>query len=548
MLLFLSIVFGGWNRGLSAQSSSSALLQSTEDTSWQYSIPLEAGTERRAYLWIPPQCSRVRGILFGLQNMMERSIFEDSVIRNAIASAGMAIVLVSPGSWPQKELERQPNLEFKNPAEAIAGIQGVLKGLAAESGYSEIEYAPLLLLGHSAASPFVWGVTRAWPERVFALLPVKGYPVDAIVPNVPTLKVEQEWAEWGPHWGEVWQSDFKQAAGRVEAADHPLFGDFADLGSGHFDWHHDAAPILAMFIKKAALARLPDRASAHGPVTLKPSSPDSGVLVDPDSLGRDTFRAVPYRQWKGDRRHAFWYFDREMATAIDAFMKSRLQKKPEAIDFVIDGKPASLAVNGFVGIEPQFLADGIHFRVHAEALSTSPSKTLYGGGPLGHAETPIAYRVGSGALQQTGPDTFMVGARSGGLTRQGQPWEPWIMAYEPGDANFRSADRPAHILIDIRNKRGEPQTITFDQPANISSDHSSIPLSASASSGLPVQFYIESGPAVIDGSTLRVLPVPPRSRYPVRILVSAYQWGRVGEHPVQSAGPVTRELFVDQGR
>ena len=25
---------------------------------WQYSVPLEAGTERRAYLWIPPDCRR----------------------------------------------------------------------------------------------------------------------------------------------------------------------------------------------------------------------------------------------------------------------------------------------------------------------------------------------------------------------------------------------------------------------------------------------------------------------------------------------------------
>ena len=120
------------------------------------------------------------------------------------------------------------------------------------------------------------------------------------------------------------------------------------------------------------------------------------------------------------------------------------------------------------------------------------------------------------------------------------------MAYDPGDAHFRSADRPAHILIDIRNKTGEPQTFKFDKIPNVSSATATAPLSATSTSGLPVQFYVESGPALIDGNTLRLLPVPPRSRYPVRVIVSAYQWGRVGAEPVQSAGPETQEFFIER--
>ena len=529
---------------LSAQTSEPYPNQSGIDSVWQYSIALEPGTERRAYLWIPPHCSKVRGVLFGLQNMLERPMFEDYEIRDAVASVDMAIVLVSPGSWPQKDLERQPNLEFKDAAESIAGIQTVLSGLAKESGYTEIEFVPLLLTGHSAASPFVWGVTRAWPGRVFAFLPMKGYHVDAIVPDVPTLKIEQEWAEWGANWGEVWQSDMQQAADKVEVADHPLFGDFADLGSGHFDWHHDAARIIGMFLRKAAEARLPTNPPAGVPIRLKPISPDSGVLVDPHTLGTSKFKAVPYRQWKGDSRYAFWYFDGEMADAINTYMKTRLEKKPEVIDFVVDDKSVPLTTNGFAAIKPQFLADGIHFRVLAQSLLASPSTNLYEGRPLGHADTAIVYRVSSGALLQTGPDTFMMGARSGGLTRQGQPWEPWIMAYEPGDAVYRSADRPAHILIDIRNKVGNSQTLKFEKLSDVTAEVTTVPLSAQASSGLPVQFYVESGPAIVEGNILRILSVPPRSHYPIKIIVSAYQWGRVGAQPVQSVGPETQEFFM----
>jgi len=545
-LVFAALVLFGYVSRASTQTHVTLPRQSISDPTWQFSIPLEPGTERRAYLWIPPHCSRVRGVLFGLQNMLERPMLEDTTVRNAVASVDMAIVLVSPGAWPQKELEQQPNLDFKDTNEAITGIQKVLTGLARESGYAEIQFAPLLLTGHSAASPFVWGVTRAWPERVFAFIPMKGYPVDAIVPGVPTLKVEQEWAEWGANWGEVGQADMLQAAAKAKAADHSLFGDFIDVGSGHFDWHHDAAPVIAMFLRKAAAARLPDRAPTTGPVQLNAVSEHSGVLVDPATLGTQKFKAVPYDQWKGDKHGAFWYFDSEMATSINTYMQTRLEKRPEAIDFIVAGKPVPLTTNGFATIKPEFLPDGIHFRVHAEPLPLSPSKTLYDGGPLGHADTAIVYRVSSGALQQTGPDIFMVAARSGGLTRQGQPWEPWIMAYDPGDAQYRSADRPAHILIDIRNKNGEPQTLKFEKISNVSSRIAKVVLSASASSGLPVQFYVESGPAIIDGNTLRILPVPPRSRYPVRVIVSAFQWGRVGAQSVQTADPKTQEFFLQR--
>ncbi len=232
-----------------------------------------------------------------------------------------------------------------------------------------------------------------------------------------------------------------------------LIGPFADIGSGHFDWHHESADVLAMFIRKAAEYRLPVNGPLRGVIKLKPIAPESSVLVDPASLGTARFRTVPYKVWHGDPKDAFWYFDREMAEAVQNFMK-QLDKMPQVIDFIVDGKPVPPVSNGFAAIKPKLLADGVSFHVHAEALKASLTANLYNGAVLGHAAGSIMYRVGSGALLQTGPDTFQVAARSGGLTRQGQPWEPWIMAYQPGDIEYRSADKPAHILIDVRNTQG----------------------------------------------------------------------------------------------
>lgn len=472
-------------------------------------------------------------------------MFEDMDIRAAISASNMAIVWISPGAWPGKlDVPEQPSLKFSPPGDAIKGVQHALAELALESGYSEIETAPLLVAGHSAASPFVWGMASALPNRVFAALPYKGYTVGLAPDNVPTLVVAQEWAEWGPQWGEVWRKEFNTVADMRNKDGSLLIGSFADIGSGHFDWHHESAGVIATFIRKAAEYRLPANGALQDDIQLKPIAPESGVLVDPKSLGTAQFRAVPYKEWHGDPKDAFWYFDREMAEAIQHFMLEQLEKKPQAIDFVLDGKPVPLVNNGFAVIEPKFLTDGVSFRVHAEALNVSPTANLYKGGALGHAAGPITYRVGSGALLQTGPDTFRVAARSGGLIRQGMPWEPWILAYQPGDAEYRSTDKPAHILIDIHNTQGLAQEIVFQKISDVDRRKRRIPLVATSSSGLPVQFYVESGPVEIEGNTLHFLPVPPRSRYPIRVIVSAFQWGSVGAHPVQSAKPETQEFYI----
>ena len=49
---------------------------------------------------------------------------------------------------------------------------------------------------------------------------------------------------------------------------------------------------------------------------------------------------------------------------------------------------------------------------------------------------------------------------------------------------------------------------------------------AKTDAGLPVQFYVVSGPAridPIDNTTLNYLKVPPRAKFPLRVVIGAYQ-------------------------
>ena len=514
-----------------------------EAAEWQYSVPAEGSVTRRAYLWVPPDCRHIRGLLVGLQNMLEKPMFQDPEIRRACADSGLGIVWIAPLTENNQE-----KLRNNFGPEAWPTLQQMLADLAKESGYSEITTAPLLPVAHSAATPFVWGMDNLGAAHIIAILPYKGWFTGHIAPGVPVLHVSSEYGEvGGTNWGETYLNDRKEVLRlRGDGADR-LIGEFTDIGAGHFEWNHEAAPIIALFIRKAVAARVPANAPLDRPVELKSVDPKSGWLLDPTKLGETNNQPVAYAKWPGDSTKAFWYFDEEMARAVNDRMAAGLAKKPQVIDFVENGKPASLVQGGMANLHPKFLADGVTFTVEATALDKSPIQKLYGGAAVGHASGPIQFRVSTGALRQTGSNTFRVWLERGGVERQGSPWEPWIMAWQPGDQEYRRADRPGHPWVFVVNKSGLPQAITFPKIQNQKAGAKTLKLKATSSSGLPVQFFVVSGPAEMNGDdTLTFLPVPPRSKFPARVIVGAYQWGRMVEPKIQSAGPIFQEFLIEK--
>ena len=503
---------------------------------WPFSVPAEStsGT-RRAYLWVAPDCQRVRGLLVGLQNMLERPMFEDPQIRQACAESGLGIVWIAPGTTDNTE-----KLRHNFGPEAWPQLQQTLNDLARESGYVEISTTPLLATAHSAATPFVWGMGAQGASRIIAILPYKGWFTAHGPLDVPVFHVGSEYGKvGGTNWGETYLSDRRALMKMRGENERCLLGEFVDIGAGHFEWNPEAAKVIAMFIKKAVAARVPKAAPLDQSVQLKTIEPRSGWLLDPEKLGDKSNRPVPYAKWPGDVKKAFWYLDEELARAANDFMAAGLAKKPQVIDFVEDGRPVSLEKGGMADLHPKFLADGATFKVEATALDKSPIAKLYGGAAVGHAPGPIQFKVSTGALKQAGSNTFRVWLGRGGVEKQSSPWEPWIMASQAGDAEFRRADRPGHPWVYVVNQTGKPQLMDFPKIENQTRGVKTLKLKAASNSGLPVQFFVVSGPAEMkDDDTIEFLPVPPRSRFPVRVIIGAYQWGRVADPKVQSAGPV----------
>src|SRR5690606_3663092 len=113
-----------------------AKLQAAE---WQWAVPItglvsgETGGHPSAFLWIPPDCRQVRGIVVGMHNMQEEGVMEHPVFRDAMAEIGFAEIWVSPGLDPLFDPETGAQEQF----------DWMLNALSDVSGYEEIRYAPV---------------------------------------------------------------------------------------------------------------------------------------------------------------------------------------------------------------------------------------------------------------------------------------------------------------------------------------------------------------------------------------------------------------------
>jgi hypothetical protein len=118
------------------------------------------------------------------------------------------------------------------------------------------------------------------------------------------------------------------------------------------------------------------------------------------------------------------------------------------------------------------------------------------------------------------------------------------MVEHPGDQHYRRAVQPMTVRFPMRLTAGKPQALTFpkleDQPAIVKS----VELRATTDSGLPVDYYVVSGPAEVDGNGLRIVELPVKTRFPLRVTVVAYQWGRTVAPLYRSATPVEQTFSI----
>lgn len=508
---------------------------------YQWSVPIRGkDPEARAFLWIPPHCEKIRGIILANQVILEKSVCDHARIRAVCAQEDLAIVI----------LFRSPITYFKYKEGADTILLNVLQDLALSSGYDELTTAPFIPIGHSGAAIGCWNLAFWNPKRVAGILTLHAAAMvnppeqdpKASAQGIPVMAVSGEYETWsGPqepidkHWRWL-RGDLLDIRAKYQNAQ---VAEVVQPGAGHFNFDEHLANLVAMFIQKVARYRIPPSSSSISNLVTIPE--EAGWLTDHVLIRKPNFPPAAYSQYKGDPSLAFWHMDEELAKAISAFPNLYGGNQDQRVSFKQHQQILPPAWITSIPFEP---ISHDQFKLSGAYLHETPTGVAKSGISLKHSNQPIQFALiggWGGGGKQINDSVFQISFDHFGWSNHTN--NIMFMAYANGDKRFKYAEQVGQINFPERNTMGIKQHIQFD-PIQMTNTQQEITLSAQASSGLPVSFFVRSGPAVIRNNTLIRTPIPPRAKYPVKITVVAYQWGSASTPLIQSAAPVEQEIYI----
>mgnify|MGYP002623586478 CR=1 FL=1 len=520
LMLLLLATFAGVASNVVANDSAAV---------FQYVLPVATKKgEKMAFLWIPPQAEAVRGVVVGGMTLMERELAKDPQIRQACADEKLAIVFLKCGL-------------------GAVDVPGVLDQFAKKSGYAELAQAPILFVGHSAGGPQARLSARQHAERCIALVQYRGAdPGDVdhdgehgIPPGIPALMMIGQFDEFGKIGRdendiENWEKDRDKLIKFRQQNPRNLGCILVEPGGGHFAWSNRNAKYLALYIRKAAAARIagPDE-------PLKKVSPASGWLSDASLKSPRQLEPAPYDKYQGTRQDALWHFDEQLARATIEYHQG-LTKQDQFISWKDRHRVVARARYFFTEVD--WSGDGQTFEVHpvyADTYPTIGARWGKSGEPVGHADAPILVKHVSGPIEHVGDHRFRI--LHDALAPATEPTRATWMAFSHGDDQYRYTERVGMFNAgDLTVDEGREQTLTFSELSDRKANAGPEKLLASSDAGLPVSFHVGFGPARIEGGQLLITEVPKRAKLPISIQVVAYQSGRGVKPHVQTAAPIVR--------
>lgn len=485
------------------------------------------------FLWIPPAATQVRGVLVAGKTLAERDLSRDPAVRAACVELGLAIIYAQTG---------------------LSGLDVdlVLNRFAELSGYGELPRAPLFFVGHSAGGPQARAKATTYANRCFGLMQYRGGGpyggTDPVPAGVPCLMMVGQFDEFG--------GTMRDASGREHAWEGAVEGLLAhraanaanlcslvvEPGAGHFAWSERNAAYFALFLKKAAQARIPAAWPIEGkdPVPCLAVDPSAGVITGGD------LRRTAEPQAPGGAA-GFWHFDQELALASNAYHTGLSGRQDQFLAWKdghwIDGG-CRYFFNGLAYIS----ADT--FRVTPMAATTFPASAVpapqwaQAGQPVTAGSAPILVRAIDGPMVAVGPD--LIRFHCDALSPASGKFGGTFLAYRTDDGTHRHTE-----LVGMPPRgygglnKGAEQTITLTDLPRLSSASTSVALDTSSSAKLAVACYVAWGPAHIQDGKLVVSEVPARAKKPIPVRVVAWQFGSAVAPLVKPAAPVMKDTVIE---
>jgi hypothetical protein len=510
---------------------------------FQYCVQIPAGKGlASAFIWIPPAAKQVRGVVMSNMTLMEREMSKDAQIRKACADEQLAIAFLKCGMGTNT-------------------VQKVLDEFARVSGYKELSVAPLFFVGHSAGGPPAKQLAQIMADRCFGLCQYRGggpWGGEPVPPGVPCLMMVGQFDEFGGTMRDengregAWEGAVEEMARFRATNETRLASIVVEPGAGHFAWSDRNAAYLAMFIRKAARARIPDAwpIEAENPVALKVIDLRAGWLTDLSLRNAGKVKAAPYDKFEGEKTNTAWHFDAEMAEATVAYHAGLAGKKDQ---FITWNDPYWVdAGTRFFFTNLKWIGDGQTFEVHPVYADAYPGK-LQGGGPrwadagkpAGHSDAPIKLKQVSGPVVPVGNGAFRMQYDSLAPATEGA--RVTFMAYSEGNAEYRHTEQVGMMPRGFSGLgAGKEQTITFPPVGVLKVGGEPVELKATSDSGLPVEYYVAHGPAVVKNGRLSIADLPPRAVFPIEVKVVAVQFGSGVDPKVKTAKPVEQVLQVEK--
>jgi len=300
----------------------------------EMSVPPKRGKPQPpqpACLWLPEGVGKVRGLFYPGAVMIERKLATNAQVRAALTEERMGV------------------LYYHLPASIIKGghvyLERALKALADKSGHPEVEFAPMLTAGHSAAGLFCRNVAYWKPHRVIGVVMIKSGNFHHAIEDfsrslrtVPLIHFSGEFEQYGPEGGDLgrglrsryattgddgrtrnqtqWVMTRMQMLDRRRKHEDNVWSLVVHRGGGHTSWDDDMTALFIRYIHSLAALRIP-RGEPDGKTEVRciPMTAAAGWLYDAD-IKNPHHKPAPYAKYTGDRKLAFWVPDEAMAKAI----------------------------------------------------------------------------------------------------------------------------------------------------------------------------------------------------------------------------------------
>lgn len=339
------------------------------------------------------------------------------------------------------------------------------------------------------------------------------------------------------------------AMANYRQADPGNLGSIAvEPGAGHFAWSDRNAQYLALWITKAAAAKIP---TADTPMRedlrVLPIDAQTGVLSDMN-LKAPQHAAAPFADYAGPKDQAAWHFDQEMADATAAYHEGLTGRADQFLTWNDRYWVDAGARYFFMNIK--WVDDGQTFEVSPAYADKYPSQHNgagphwhRSGQPAGNSGVPINVKNVAGPVEAVGDNRFRF--KHDSLTPAGGRERVTFMAYSQGNDQFRYTEQVGMLPRGFKGlSKGEAQTLAFPLIGDLAADAGPVEPGATSSAGLPVSYYVAYGPAKIVDGKLIISDLPKRAVFPIPVKVVAYQFGNALDPKVKTAAPVEQTLKI----